>query len=228
MSGETNQSFFDWLRRQTQKRVGRDYIFQELDPVKTAVVNVDMQHYFMSPGYQAACPMSLTIIPQLNLLCEKVRESGGVIIWVQTTADTYATDNWKTYEELHSPERWARRSIELAESHKGFKLHPDLDVRDEDIFTIKKRFSAFISGSSDLQTKLEGRGISTVLITGVATGVCCESTARDAMMLNYRVVMVSDALAAMTLDAHENSLKALHGFFADVQTVDEIFKHMGL
>jgi len=103
-----------------------------------------------------------------------------------------------------------------------------LDVRDTDLLSVKTRFSAFIQGSSDLAGKLQERGVDTLLVTGVATGVCCESTARDAMMLNYRVIMVSDALAALTIESHENSLKALFGLFADVQTIGQVLEHAGL
>ncbi len=65
----------------------------------------------------------------------------------------------------------------------------------------------------------------TVLITGVATGVCCETTSRDIMMLNYRVVMVSDALAAPTRESHESALKALFGLFAYVQSTRQVLEH---
>ena len=68
---------------------------------------------------------------------------------------------------------------------------------------MKKRFSAFIQGSSDIEAYLRGRGIDTLLIGGTATQVCCESSARDAMMLNFKVVMVPDALATYSDDGPE-------------------------
>ena len=97
---------------------------------------------------------------------------------------------------------------------------------ESDRFVKKTRFSAFIPGSSDIDVQLKSQGIDTLLITGVATGVCCEATARDAMMMNYRIAMVSNALAAMTVDSHENALKALYGMFGDVQTDEEISQRM--
>ena len=53
---------------QQAQRVGRDFLFDDITPNKTAVLNVDMQNYFMSPGFQAACPMAIEIIPHLNTL----------------------------------------------------------------------------------------------------------------------------------------------------------------
>ena len=81
--------------------------------------------------------------------------------------------------------------------------------------------SAFIAGSSDIDEKLKSRGIETLLITGTATNVCCESTARDAMMLDYRVIMVSDANAASTDEEHAATLNNFILFFGDVMTADE-------
>ena len=66
------------------------------------------------------------------------------------------------------------------------------------------------------------------MITGVATNVCCESTARDAMMLNYKTIMVADALAADREDAHANSLAAFNVNFGDVQNVDDIIGRINM
>jgi len=217
-----------WLRDRSRQRAGRDFLFDDITPNKTAVLNVDMQNYFMSPGFQAACPMAIEIIPHLNTLNQQMRELGALPVWIQTSAAEDAISGWGHYANLQSEDGWARRSMELAPGNEGYELHPDLDVREGDLLSVKTRFSAFIQGSSDLHSRLQTRCIDTLLVTGVATGVCCESTARDAMMLNYRVIMVSDALAAMTMEAHENSLKALFGLFADVQTSRQVFNHAGL
>ena len=211
-----------WLRATAQKRVGRTHIFENFKADKTAFVVVDMQNYFMKAGFQAACPMAIEIVPTINAMAKNLREKGGIVVWIQTTAAPEATKDWGVYQEMNSPEKWARRNLELAEDHEGYALWPDLDAQAGDIYVKKSRFSAFIHGASNLDAELKSRDIDTLLISGVATGVCCESTARDGMMLNYRTAMVSDALAAMNIESHENSLKALFGMFCDVQTVDEI------
>src|SRR5256885_16126071 len=59
-----------------------------------------------------------------------------------------------------------------------------------------------------------------VLITGTVTNVCCESSARDAMMLNFRTVMVSDGNAAMTDAEHSATLATFYAIFGDVMDTD--------
>jgi ureidoacrylate peracid hydrolase len=100
------------------------------------------------------------------------------------------------------------------------------DIRPEDAQITKKRYSAFIQGSSGVERHLRDRNIDTLLITGTATNVCCESSARDAMMLNFKVVLVSDGLATHTDDEHNATLSAFYGQFGDVQTVDELVQSL--
>ena len=222
---ELDDELESWLRRRSRERTGRDFLIDHIDPARTAILNVDMQHYFITPGFQAACPMAFDIIPALNEFNGAFRGLGGLCVWIQTSADDWAVETWDNYAALQSEERWDRRSTELGERHEGFKLHPDLDVHDDDLVITKTRFSAFIASSSPLDGELKKRNIDTILVTGVATGVCCESTARDAMMMNYRVIMVSDTLAAMSVESHENSLRALFGLFTDVQTSGQVLTH---
>ena len=76
-----------------------------------------------------------------------------------------------------------------------FALWHELDVVAADLFSVKSRFSAFIHGASDLPEQLAARDIDTVIITGTVTEICCESSARDAMMRNFKTIMVADANA---------------------------------
>ena len=86
----------------------------------------------------------------------------------------------------------------------------------------KRRFSPFIHGSSGLEAMLRARGIDTVVITGTRTNVCCETTARDAMMLDFRTVMVSDATAAASDLEHMAGLMTVFQVFGDVRTTGEV------
>ncbi|MGH8734664.1 MAG: isochorismatase family protein, partial [Burkholderiales bacterium] len=79
----------------------------------------------------------------------------------------------------------------------------------------------FIAGSSDIDAQLKSRGIDTLLVTGTVTNVCCESTARDAMMLDYRVIMLSDGNASLTDEEHAAALNNFLIFFGDVMSTDE-------
>jgi ureidoacrylate peracid hydrolase len=118
------------------------------------------------------------------------------------------------------PEQGARRVAALTAGSKGHELWAALDVRADDLIVEKNRFSAFIQGSSNLAEVLRERGLDTVLITGTVTNVCCESTARDAMMLNFKTIMVTDGNAAVTDEDHNASLCAFYLTFGDVMPTD--------
>jgi ureidoacrylate peracid hydrolase len=105
---------------------------------------------------------------------------------------------------------------------KGHALWAELDTRPGDLFVQKTRFSAFIQGSSNLEAMLRARGIETVIVTGTVTNICCESTARDAMMRNFRTIMVTDANAAMDDAMHNASLIAFYVRFGDIMSTDHL------
>ncbi len=69
---------------------------------------------------------------------------------------------------------------------------------------------------------LQERGIDTLIITGTLTNCCCESTARDAMQMNYKIIFVADANAALTDAAHNATLDNMLMLFADVMTTQEV------
>ena len=96
------------------------------------------------------------------------------------------------------------------------------EIEPEDMRINKFRFGTFVDGSSDLHQRLRARGIDTVIITGCATNICCESTARDAMMLNYKVLFVSDATATHTDFEHNNTLNNMMLTFADVVSTADV------
>ncbi len=99
---------------------------------------------------------------------------------------------------------------------------PELVTSTEDVIVIKNRYSAFISGSSSLEPMLRNYGIDTILIAGTKTNVCCESSARDAMMLDFKVVMVSDCCAALSNEEHLATLETFTQQFGDVMTWKEV------
>ncbi|HEX9461367.1 MAG TPA: isochorismatase family cysteine hydrolase [Alphaproteobacteria bacterium] len=209
------------LTERVIQRSGRAHPFDAMDPAKTAFVVIDMQNYFMKPGFQGEVPMAREIVPHVNRLAAAVRQRGGHVVWVKNaTNDT--RESWSVYHDwIQTPERRDRRYATMDLAHEGHALWPALEAKPEDAQIVKKRFSAFIQGSSEIVSYLRGRGIDTLLIGGTATNVCCESSARDAMMLNFKVVMVHDVLATFTDAEHNATLAAFYSFFGDVQTADE-------
>jgi len=209
------------LVARVSERAGAAHPFSALVPEKTALVVIDMQNYFLQEGFMGEVPMAREIVPGVNRLAGAVREAGGHVVWIMnSTNDT--RQSWSVFHEhLLAPDKQKQRYETLSEAHSGHELWPDLDVKGEDQKIIKKRFSAFIQGSSRLEEHLRSGGYDTVLIAGTATNVCCESSARDAMMLNFRTVMVSDALATYTDAEHAASLMAFYSIFGDVLTIAE-------
>jgi ureidoacrylate peracid hydrolase len=208
-------------------RRGREFVYDNLDPRKTALVVVDMQNAFMLPGVaHTLCPTAREIVPNINWLAQAVRETGGTVVWIKTTYTPETLKDWSTHYELSGPEQSARRAQALAAGSKGHELWAELDAGEGDLTVEKQRFSAFIQGSSDLAEVLRERDIDTVIVTGTVTGVCCESTARDAMMCNFKTIMVTDGNAAMTDEDHNASLASFYLTFGDVMPTNTVIEFL--
>ncbi|HLZ99272.1 MAG TPA: isochorismatase family cysteine hydrolase, partial [Steroidobacteraceae bacterium] len=147
--------------------------FGVLDPAKTALLVIDMQNYFVAPGAQGEIPMAREVVPSINRLAQAMRAAKSNVIWVQnSTNDT--RESWSVMaNHLMTPARAAHRWAAMAEGAEGFKLWPALDAKPDDFYIIKKRFSAFIQGSSNIEAFCRARGIDTLLIAGTASNGCC-------------------------------------------------------
>jgi ureidoacrylate peracid hydrolase len=202
---------------------GREHVFDTLDPAKTALIVVDMQNGFMLKGVaHALCEEAIEIVPNINRLAEAVRRTGGLVVWIQTAATQETLQSWSVNVEMNGPERTAHRFASLGPETKGYDLWDGLDVKLNDLKIQKTRFSAFIHGSSNLEAALRTRGVDTVIVTGTVTNVCCESTARDAMMRNFKTIMVTDANAATSDELHNASLAAFYLKFGDIMPTDTV------
>lgn len=210
------------VARVTRRRGGKLHAYDRLDPATTALVVIDMQNVWVKEGMPAYTPYCAPIVPNINRLAEATRRSGGRVYWVRAIYGDDAPNTWSAYMDFLDRSQMEDMLAALTDGNEGAELWHGLDVRPEDEVTIKRRFSALIQGSSDLGDRLQSAGIDTLIITGTATNVCCESTARDAFMLNYRTLMVSDANATSSDEAHNASLNALFNRFADVFTTDEV------
>ena len=205
------------------KRQGRWNVHDDVPADRTALVVVDMQNYFMAPGQQVEIPAARAIVPNINRLADALRRAGGLVVWIRTVSNEDSFRNWSHFHDiLNTPERRARRAAAMAEEAFGSQLWPELDVRAEDIVVRKTRYSAFIHGSSPLEVELRQRGITAVWIGGTSTNTCCESTARDAMLLDFRTTMVSDANADHTDEEHNATLINFCTNFGDVASTDDL------
>ncbi|MYG51621.1 MAG: cysteine hydrolase [Rhodospirillaceae bacterium] len=213
----------DAVRLIKARRGGRLHVHDTLDPARTALVVVDMQTAFLKPGLPSEVPMAREIVPNINRLAAAFRAAGGNVVWVTTTFDENIFTEWSSFlGGTVSPEMAKRIARQLMEGAEGHPLWPDIEAEDGDIRSVKRRFSAFIQGSSDIEAQLRARGIDTLAVTGTLTNVCCEATARDAMMRNFHVIMVADGNATYIDAIHNASLTSMSINFADVMTTDEV------
>ncbi len=209
------------------KRRGSLTIHDRIDAARTALLVVDMQNFFIAPGQGAEIPVNREITPIINRLADSLRAAGGTVVWITSTWTDETRQSWSVFfEDFVGPE--ARESMvdAMREGCYSHELWPELEPKDGDWHVVKNRFSAFIQGASDLEARLRAADIDTIVVTGTVTNVCCESTARDAMMRNFKVIMVSDANGARNDDEHNASLAALYQVFSDVQTADEVIQHL--
>ncbi|MGE0418755.1 MAG: isochorismatase family protein [Acetobacteraceae bacterium] len=210
------------IARATERRGGLR-VFKSLNPRRTAHVVVDLQNGFMAPGQVAEIGHARDIVPNVNRISATLRAAGGLVVYIQNTFDQVAIDTWSTYfDHFCTPARRDRMIETFSPGSFGHQLWPGLDVQPEDLKVPKRRFGAFAPGASNLHDILQGRGIDTLIITGTATQVCCESTARDAMMLNYKVFFVADGNATFNDQEHNATLSAMAHTFCDVANTDEV------
>src|SRR4051794_25320563 len=206
----------DVVARVTTRRGGLR-VFDSIDPARTAHVVVDLQNGFMAPGAICEIGTAREIVPNVNRISAAVRSSGGLVVYIQNTLDAEAIRTWTTYlSHFCSPARRAAMIETFTPGAEGHKLWAELEVLPQDLVVPKSRFGAFAPGSSELHGILSARGIDTIIITGTATQVCCESTARDAMMLNYKVFFIADGNATFNDDEHNATLSAMAHTFCDV------------
>ena len=218
---QLSQSTIEHILR---RRNGKLHAYEQLVPSKTALVVIDMQNIWLKEGMTAYSPYCVGAAPAINKLCKAMRAAGSKIYWVRAIYGDDAPKTWSAYMEYLSHKDVERMLEGLTDGHPEAEIWDGMDVQPEDIILNKNRFSAFIQGSSDLEGLLRAAAIDTLVITGIATDVCVESTTRDAHMLNFRTMVVSDATATRSDEAHNASLSAMFNHFADVFTSEEIIE----
>lgn len=211
----------DWVRSRILRRRATLFAHQYIPAGKTALLVVDMQNYFCAPGYPSETPAAREIVGNINRVARTVRAAGGTVVWIQTSS-ARALSRWARHHQYNlSADRSAARVAGLAEGSEGYALYQGLEAKPGDLHVKKVTYSALIRDSSTLEDELRRRKIESLLIAGTTTNVCCESTARDAMLLDFRVVVLSDATAAVSLEEHVGSLNNIALYFGDVMTVAE-------
>ncbi|MFM7571150.1 MAG: isochorismatase family protein [Betaproteobacteria bacterium] len=204
-------------------RRGRQHLYDRLDCSRSALVVIDMQNAFLRAGAPSETPAARAIVPQINRLARAVRAGGGLVAFTLGTFARSGPDAWPHFfEHMVNPAHAEAILTALSPGSSDHGLWPALELAAGDLQLAKKRYSAFFPGACELPRHLHERDIDTVIIAGTLTNVCCEASARDAMMADYKVVMASDANAARSDAEHLGALVSLAQFFADVRSTDEI------
>jgi nicotinamidase-related amidase len=195
-------------------RRGRLHQFETVVATRTALVVVDMDE-----GSCARDPeRTASVIPRVNALAAGLRREGGVVAWV-TSRPSLDVLTAALGEGLASG-----YVDETVEGGIGTRPAAALDVGPDDVHAVKLGASAFFPGRCDLDHQLRSLGIGAILVAGLVTNVCVESSARDACELGYEVTLVSDACVGHSFGLHEASLATFFRIFGDVRPTADVLR----
>lgn len=197
---------------------GADYF--EIDPATTALLVIDMQNSFIAPGAVFEAPKGREIIPNIDRLVPAARDVGCPVIWTQSD---HSPPGGGLILDRHPV---IRATTELWAGDPTFDLFPEMvqPLADEHR-VVKHKYDAF--HDTDLDRALRNLGRDTVVITGVATEICCESTARAAFFHDYKVVFVADATGAFDPDIQDATCERMNAMFARAMATAEVLAALG-
>jgi len=193
-------------------------------PGSAAIVVVDVQNDFCDPDGACArngsdVTAAVAMVPRLQRFLDAARAAGVLVVFIQTTHD----------ETTDSPAWLARRGDDAPvpvvpagncrTGSWGAEFYGVAPQPGEPV-VVKHRYSAF--AGTNLDVVLRTAGIDSLLLTGVSTNVCVESTLRDGLFAEYRVTLVEDCAASFEADAHAASVENVARYFGVVATSEEI------
>jgi isochorismate hydrolase len=177
----------------------------QIDPRHCALLAIDMQNYFQR--------IAQPVLKNILRVIQACRAQNIPILFTQhghTHPDSDGGILGKWWGEL------------ILGGTEDWKFLPEMKIEPNDITIAKKRYSAFFE--TDLDKILRSRGIQDLIISGVMTNLCCETTARDAFMRDYRVFFLIDGTATRRSELHLATLKNLGFGFAYLLTCDELIQ----
>ena len=201
---------------------------QKVDPAHAALIVVDMQNDFCAPGGMmdkegADLRAVQEMAKRLPELIDAARQTGVLVTFIRNVYssedNSYLSDVYLEQAARRRGGSYTLRDVCAAGSWDGDFYENIRPLANEPIVT-KHRYGAF--HNTDLETILRVRGIRTVVLTGVATNVCVETTAREAFMRDFYVVFTADGTACYADDTHEATLRTIDKYFGPVVTVAEI------
>lgn len=196
---------------------GKDFFI--INPSRTALIIIDMQNAFVAEDgtYQSA--EARQMVPRLEKLIAFAREHRLPLIWTQSDhRPPYGGILLRKFPAI-------REDRVLWKGDPSFELYADMpQPLDDEYRVVKHKYDAFFE--TDLDAILRNKGITTVIITGTATNVCCESTARSAFFRDYNVVFPSDCNGTFDPEMQAATLKTIDMFFGRVLPLEELLTEM--
>jgi nicotinamidase-related amidase len=201
--------------RKVAARRGRLHAFERIDARRTALVVIDLDT--ATVGANEDCQQ---LVPRVNQLASAVRSTGGVVAWVTSHMPIMP----RHFAAILGDELATKYFNDGQRGGPGTTLWHELDRSPRDLVATKSGASAFFPGKCNLKEQLDQFGVDTLLIAGAVTNICCDSSARDAVELDYKVIMVSDALSGHAHGLHEATLATFYRIFGDVRPSGEVIE----
>ncbi len=200
----------------------------KVDPRHTALVVVDVQNDFCAPGGMIDAEgidvsSAQAMAERLPRLIQAARDAGVLVVFVRNVYssdnNTYLSDAWLEQAARRGRASYTQRDVCAEDSWAGDFYGEVRPLPGEAIVT-KHRFCAF--HNTDLDTILRANGIRTLVMSGVASNVCVETTARSGFVRDYYIVYLSDGTSAYFAQDHEAALRVIDLFFGQVVTIDDV------
>ena len=196
---------------------------KKIDPKTSALIVVDVQNDFVSlqgafGRWGEDMTMIQEMVPKLKELIEEARAARVPIIYFKNTSSPWT--NSQVHTERIAEVRGKGGQEITIEGTWGAEFYEGICPREDERVVVKHRYSGFID--TDLDLILRSLGIKTLIMTGVATNVCVESTSRDGFMKDFRIIFVKDCSATTEQKLHEGTLENIERYFGTVVSAKEI------
>jgi len=198
---------------------------------RSALVIVDMQNDFVHPegGFahrarenpeaKIDLPFLMGTVPYAKRLADSFRRAGRPVVYIAHVLKPDYSDAQFPYWRATRGSLSGNRTF-ITEGTWGAQIIDELKPLPGEHLVVKKGFGGF--SNTPLDTILRNLGVTTCVVCGVTTCVCVSTTVRGGVEHNYRMILVSDAVAEVHRDTHEAELKTMARVFAEVKTTGEV------
>ena len=204
---------------------------------RSTLIIVDMQNDFLHrdgsfghialehPEFNIDMPFLMGTIPNAKRLADAFRAAERPVVFLAHVLKPDYSDAAFPYWRIGIEPANGNRT-HCVEGTWGAQIIDELKPREGEHLVVKKGFGGF-APSTPLDTVLRNKGVSTCVVTGVTTCVCVSTTVRGGVEHNYRMILVSDAVAEVSREAHDAELRTMERLFADVRSTNEVIGLLG-